>query len=274
MSLLDFLLPDFVLDLIQRKMTPGEAEVAYNLTVIYGLSILSMVVLYKLLSPKFKVPQSRVASITPDLPTSASTLALIKSRRSIATKDLNGSPLSRDEVEFVLEAANWAPTHHRNEPWRYRVLEGPEAISGYLDMLDLWYSDHREEISQDDYTRFQTKLEGCKGVWVTKASHVVVIGMVRQAKDKRAAEWEEIAAVACSVQNMHLALTSIPGTGGFWSSHTWCREARDSQQLRDYMGLTDPEDRLFGAFVMGRVDTNKSFKGRREDWRGKVQWQN
>ena len=85
-------------------------------------------------------------------------------------------------------------------------MEGPEAISGYLDMLDMWYSDHREEISQDDYTRFQTKLEGCKGVWVTKASHVVVIGMVRQAKDKRAAEWEEIAAVACSVQNMHLAL--------------------------------------------------------------------
>ena len=24
-------------------------------------------------------------------------------------------------------------------------------------------------------------------------------------------------------QNFHLALTSIPGAGGFWSSHNWCR---------------------------------------------------
>ena len=67
-----------------------------------------------------------------------------------------------------------------------------------------------------------------------------MIGMVRQAKEKRAAEWEEIAAVACAVHNMHLALTSIPGTGGFWSSHTWCRAARDSGEVRQYLGLGGP----------------------------------
>jgi len=268
MSLLDSLLPAFVLEMIQGKMTPREVELAYNLTVIYGLSILSMVVLYKILSPKVATSCTKSS----ELPSKSSTLALMKARRSITPKDLNGSSLSKEEVEFVLEAANWAPTHHRNEPWRYSVLEGPEAISDYLDMLDTWYSDHKEEMSQEDYTRFLTKLEGCRGSWPNNASHVVVIGMVRQAKEKRAAEWEEISAVACSVQNLHLALSTIPGAAGFWSSHTWCREARDSPEWRQFMGLTDPEDKVFGAFVMGRVNQDKTFKGRRDDWREKVQW--
>jgi len=33
-------------------------------------------------------------------------------------KDLSGESLQKAEVEKLLEAANWAPTHHRNEPWR------------------------------------------------------------------------------------------------------------------------------------------------------------
>lgn len=206
------------------------------------------------------------------LPSLDSTMALIASRRSIMPKDLSGEPLQRTEVEKLLEAANWAPTHHRNEPWRFAVVEGPEGISAYLDMLDAWYSEHREDLDQQTYLRFLSKLESVRKTWVGQPSHLVVLGMVRAAKGHKAPEWEEIAAVGCAVQNFHLALTSIPGAGGFWSSHNWCSDARDSEMMRKFVGLDDPEDRVFGAFVMGKVNEGKSFKGRRGDWREKVKW--
>jgi len=270
MSLAEALLPAFVLEMAQGKMTEGERELAYNLTVIYGLSLLSMIVLYRLLKPIFTPPPS--TSTSPILPSLASTTALIKARRSVMPKDLSGG-LSKEEVEAVLDAAVWAPTHHKNQPWRFTVLDGPQAIAGYLDRLDAWYSDHKEEIDQQEYTKFLAKLEGSKTSWVNNASHVVVLGMVRQAGDTRAAEWEEVAAVACAVQNLHLALTSIEGASGFWSSHTWCRRARDSAEWREYMGLKDPEDRVLGAFVMGKVVQGKTFRSKRDDWREKTQWE-
>jgi len=272
MSPAEALLPGFVLEMVQGKMTEGEKELAYNLTVIYGLSLLSMIVLYRLLKPIFTPPCAEVS--TPStLPSLASTTALIKARRSVMPKDLSGDRLSKEEVEAVLEAAVWAPTHHKNQPWRFTVLDGPQAIAGYLDRLDAWYSDHKEEIDQQEFTKFLAKLEGSRTSWVNNASHVVVLGMVRQAGENRAAEWEEVAAVACAVQNLHLALTSIEGASGFWSSHTWCRRARDSSEWREYMGLEDPEDRVLGAFVMGRVVQGKVFRSKRDDWKEKTRWE-
>ena len=187
MSLAEALLPGFVLEMVQGKMTEGEKELAYNLTVIYGLSLLSMIVLYRLLKPVFTPP-----STSSSLPSLASTTALIKARRSVMPKDLSGDRLSKEEVESVLEAAVWAPTHHKNQPWRFTVLDGPQAIAGYLDRLDAWYSDHKEEIDQQEFTKFLAKLEGSRTSWVNNASHVVVLGMVRQAGQNRAAEWEEV----------------------------------------------------------------------------------
>jgi len=266
---------EFLEYLASGEMTAGEAELAYNLTVIYGLSILSMVVLYKVLNPSQQTTAQPLPSESEPaaLPSSQSTLALIKARRSIMPKDLSGECLTRAEVELVLEAANWAPTHHKTEPWRYTVVEGAEGICDYLDMLETWYSDHREDISDSDYDKFQAKLSGARSTWPQNVSHVIVIGMARQAlPDKKLPEWEEICAVASSVQNLHLALTSVEGAGGFWSSHTWCRMCRDSQEMRDYLGLKDKEDRVLGAFLIGKVQQGKSFKGKRRDWMEKVTW--
>ena len=139
-------------------------------------------------------------------------------------KDLSGESVSREEVETILEAANWAPTHHRSEPWRYVVIEGSEGIMSYLDLVETWYCDNKEDIPDQEYDTFLTKLQSLKSVWPEKVSHLIMITMVRQTlPNKKLPEWEEISAVACSVQNLHLSVTSIPGLAGFWSSHTWCR---------------------------------------------------
>ena len=55
---------------------------------------------------------------------------------------------------------------------------------------------------------------------------------------------------------------------GYWSSLNWCRYARDSQELKqNYFEdlLDDPEDRIFGAFVLGKYEDGKTFRSVRSD---------
>ena len=46
----------------------------------------------------------------------------------------------------------------------------------------------------------------------------------------------------------------------------------DSQEMRDFLGMKDKEDRVLGAFLMGKVQEGKTFKGKRRDWMEKVTW--
>ena len=44
---------------------------------------------------------------------------LIEARRSIYPKDYTGEPVEDHLITRLLEAARWAPTHGKTEPWRY-----------------------------------------------------------------------------------------------------------------------------------------------------------
>ena len=36
----------------------------------------------------------------------------------------NNLSIDDEHIKLILEAANWAPTHKKTEPWRFRVLNG------------------------------------------------------------------------------------------------------------------------------------------------------
>lgn len=55
--------------------------------------------------------------------------------RFTAVQDMNGLRVSDGEVEQILEAANWAPTHGKTEPWRFAVLSSPEAQHRAFDLV-------------------------------------------------------------------------------------------------------------------------------------------
>ena len=74
-----------------------------------------------------------------------------------------------------------------------------------------------------------------------------------------------------SLLSLLLQATAL-GCTGFWSSHTWCRAWRDSAECRQFCHLTDNEDRVLGAFLVGRVQQGKQIKGSRRAWQDKVQW--
>ena len=52
----------------------------------------------------------------------------MSNRRSI--RSFEDRPLTREEIEALLESATSAPNHHLTQPWRFYVL-GPEARRGY-----------------------------------------------------------------------------------------------------------------------------------------------
>ncbi len=56
----------------------------------------------------------------------------IHARRSI--KEFTAKPISRDELEQLLEAAAQAPNHRMTQPWRFYVL-GPEARRAFGEVL-------------------------------------------------------------------------------------------------------------------------------------------
>ena len=35
----------------------------------------------------------------------------------------NDSPIKEEELKKILEVANWAPTHKKTEPWRFKVFQ-------------------------------------------------------------------------------------------------------------------------------------------------------
>lgn len=50
----------------------------------------------------------------------------IRTRRT--HKAFGPEPLSREQIEELLELARWAPNHHLTAPWRFRVL-GPQTLA-------------------------------------------------------------------------------------------------------------------------------------------------
>lgn len=120
---------------------------------------------------------------------------------AIETRRSNGlvtdAPVSEKDIQTLLQAATWAPTHKRSEPWRFHVFmnEGRDTLA--------------EAIRQGG------KEEKARKVYRAP----VVIGVVsapgRAAKNPP--EWEDHAATAAAVQNMALATHGL-GLAGFWKS--------------------------------------------------------
>ncbi len=161
---------------------------------------------------------------------------LIKKRRSVYPPQYNDKPVSREVVEDVLEAANWAPTHKRTEPWRFKVLLGDTKEKLGL-FLAYKYMDLESKPSELKVKKIMENTH--------KAGAIIAICMQRDPKESLP-EWEEIAATAMAVQNMWLCCTEL-GLGCYWSSPA----------MIAYMGEffdMGPGEKCLGFFYMGYYD--------------------
>jgi nitroreductase len=145
------------------------------------------------------------------LPTPSQALKLIKTRRSIFTKQFSGKSVHQSIVNDMLEAARWAPNHKLTEPWRFIVFESPGARLELGGLFCKLYSDAQGKKGKPV---LQAKIDK-KLMGVQLSSHIIAI-CVNTDGDKNPFV-EEIASVSMAVQNMHLMAT-CHGVGAYWSS--------------------------------------------------------
>lgn len=103
-------------------------------------------------------------------------------------------PLTRPEIEGLLEVARWAPNHHLTNPWRFRVV-GPASL-------------RRLKTAADELKPGSSrKLE--------RAPTRILVSAV-QAGDERQAEEDRLATAAA----IYAVLLAAHGRGfaGFWST--------------------------------------------------------
>lgn len=180
---------------------------------------------------------------------------LIRSRRSVFPNMYNDRPIAEEVLAGILENANWAPTHRRTEPWRFHIFRGParRRLADYL-------ADHyRQNTPADQVSEVKLRKAMEKPL---QADTVIAICMQRD-PEERIPEWEEVAAVACAVQNMWLTCTAH-GIGSYWSS------PRAMLEAGEWLGLPEGQ-RCLGVFYMGHYDP-APLQGRREPVSDKIKW--
>ena len=161
---------------------------------------------------------------------------LIKKRRSVFPAQYNDESIAKSEIEKILEAANWAPTHKKTEPWRFKVLQGQskEKLGLFLSLK------YMETEAKPKEFKVKKLIENPK-----KASAIIAICMQRDPNESLP-EWEEIAATAMAVQNMWLCCTEM-GIGCYWSSPGLIK------YMDEFFEMNEGE-KCLGFFYMGHYD--------------------
>jgi nitroreductase len=183
-------------------------------------------------------------------------LEIIKSRRAVFPAQYIEKVILREDIELLLEAANWAPSHKKTEPWRFKVIQGEvlEQLGEYL------ASTYVRLTPEEKYSAFkEDKLRKNP----TKASAIIAICMQRDPKE-RVPEWEEIAATAMAVQNLWLMAHSLE-IGGYWSSPTL------KDHMKEFLMLGEGE-KCLGFFYLGYESEPQIQTAKRGPISEKISW--
>lgn len=164
---------------------------------------------------------------------------LARSRRSVFPDQfVQGKKIDDDIIKEILVNATWAPNHGKMEPWQFTVFTG-EGLKKLAEFQSEFYKNEGgENFKESNYIKLQKR--------PLQASHIIAIGMKRTTT-KNIPEIEDIAAVACAVENIYLSVTAY-GLGGYWTTGgvTYYEKAKS------FFGLSEA-DKLMGFFYIGHV---------------------
>lgn len=79
----------------------------------------------------------------------------MKKRRSITPKDFNDELIDDEEIHHILECANTAPTHGKNEPWRFIVYKR-ETLEEFFGFVRNWYKDNGAKVFKNEEEKEKT----------------------------------------------------------------------------------------------------------------------
>jgi len=163
---------------------------------------------------------------------------LIQTRRSIFPSQYTNGAIPQSDLLKILESARWAPNHRKTEPWRYKVLQG-NALTDLGNFMVEQFILSTDKAVPLKLKKLQEKLE------VTSA--MILIFKSRDVKES-IPEWEEIAAVSMSVQNMWLTTHNL-GYGCYWSSPKSFADMSNFSKI-----MVDDREEFLGFFYIGTYD--------------------
>lgn len=160
--------------------------------------------------------------------------SIIKRRRSIFPVSYTSEQIPETVIRQILESANYAPTHKLTQPWRFVVFTGAGKDKFGRELARLY-----KEITPGN--QFLQKKYDSITEKVAQSSCIIALNV--QLHPDKVPEWEEVAALACAVQNMALTAEAL-NVGAYWSSPGMIAN------LKDYLNLEEQE-KCFGLFYMG-----------------------
>ena len=176
--------------------------------------------------------------------------SIIRNRKSIYPNDYTGDEIPDNLIREILLNANHAPTHRMTQPWFFKVYKNESKQK----LIDIVSKIDESKISKIKLDKFIQKIND---------SNTVISIFLNRDKKERLPEWEEIAAVSMSVQNMWLTCYAN-NIGSYWSTPSFLKE------YGDLIDLAKNETSL-GFFFMG-VYTHKESPKLRDDINSKVDW--
>ena len=184
----------------------------------------------------------------------------IANRRSLGLARLKEDVIDPLILRQALEAANWAPSNGDTEPWRFTVFTGDSRLELGEAFAEAYRQDAGDGLREETLQAMRERGTDAP-VWIS-------IGMTpgfRPDGSRTMSDDEEIMAVACAVQNLHLSLTAH-GLVGMWHS----KGSSIHPHTARFLGLEAPS-RLLGFFWCGYPKVEWP-AGERGPWEDKVVW--
>jgi F420 biosynthesis protein FbiB-like protein len=133
---------------------------------------------------------------------------LIRERRSI--RNYTQRPVERALIERLLTAALWAPSAHNRQPWRFGVIEGPDAKERLADAMN---TQLRADLAADGLPADQIEAHAARRRERLTRAPVLILLCVTMSdmhhypdEKRRHAEWTMAAqSLALAGQNLLLA---------------------------------------------------------------------
>lgn len=171
---------------------------------------------------------------------------LLRSRRSI--KQFTPQPVTRDQIECLIDAAVQAPNHRMTQPWHFYVL-GIEARRAYGQALG---ARKARRVEDPDAARAVEEK-----VAAAEAAIPAEVAVTMRLNENPEIREEDYAATMMAVQNMLLAAQEM-GLG----THLRTGAVMDDPRTRAAVGLSDGE-RLVALVQVGKPAEVPDAKPRR-----------
>lgn len=181
-------------------------------------------------------------------------------RRSIKPLDMNSErDVSKELITEISECANWAPSHGLTEPLRLHVFYAAKkaVFAGNLQAA------YKAETAADEFKQEKFDKMG-KNV---DHAHSVIAIVMKRGNNAKVPVAEEEQAVACAIQNMHLA-ASAEGLGLYWSSPP----ATKGDYFKSFLNLGDEDQCLGFLFIGWPKDEMEWPSSRRKPVEDKIIW--